>query len=82
MIKACVIGLGKRGFMLIRDILSKIDKLEIVSVCDLYEDRVDGALEFLESKSQKAQGFTDYKQALAVDGIQAAFVFSDWSTHT
>lgn len=82
MIKACVIGLGQRGSQLLRDVLVKIDKLEIVAVCDLYEDRVEKALEVLEGASQKAQGFTDYKEALATPGVQAAFVFSDWSTHT
>ena len=82
MIKACVIGLGQRGHMLIRDVLLKIDKLEIVSVCDVYEDRIEKTLETLKNANQTAQGFTDYKQAMSVEGVQAAFIFTDWSTHT
>ena len=49
MIKACVIGLGQRGHMLTRDVLLKIDKLEIVSVCDVYEDRIERTLETLKN---------------------------------
>lgn len=82
MIKACVIGLGQRGHMLTRDVLLKIDKLEIVSVCDVYEDRIERTLETLKNANQTALGFTDYKEALAVEGVQAAFIFTDWSTHT
>ena len=80
MIKACVIGLGQRGHMLTRDVLLKIDKLEIVSVCDIYEDRIEKTLETLKNANQTAKGFTNYKEAMAVEGVQAAFIFTDWST--
>lgn len=39
-IKACVAGLGNRGYGLICDVLLKNTDIEIVSVCDIYEDRV------------------------------------------
>ncbi len=44
--------------------------------------RVASALQSVADAGQCAKGFTDYKEALAIDGVQAAFVFSDWSTHT
>lgn len=81
MIKGCVIGLGQRGFGLIRDVLLKNKDLEIVAVCDVYEDRVQRALETVEAAGQKAEGFTDYKKALETEGVNACFVFTDWSTH-
>lgn len=82
MVNACVIGLGCRGSQLIRDVLTKNDNLKIVAVCDVYEDRVAAVLENLKQNGQTALGFTDYKEALAVEGVQAAFVFTNWGTHT
>ena len=38
-----VIGLGHRGFTMIRDNLVHFDELEFVALSDLYEDRVDDA---------------------------------------
>lgn len=81
MIRACVVGLGCRGYQLIRDVLTKNPDLDIVSVCDIYEDRIVRAQEELEKNGGKAQGFTDYKEAMKVEGLGAVFVFSDWDTH-
>ena len=39
-IKACVVGLGNRGYDIIRGVLLKNDDIEIISVCDVYEDRI------------------------------------------
>ncbi len=82
MINGCVIGLGQRGYDLLKDVLLHNDDINIVAVCDLYEDRVEKALKTVEDAGQSAKGFTDYKEALATEGVDAVFVFSDWSTHT
>ena len=82
MIKCCVIGLGCRGYFLLCEVLSKIPDLEIVSVCDLYADRVERAQQALRNRGVNTRGFTDYREALATEGLGAAFVFTDWSTHT
>lgn len=81
MINACVVGLGNRGYGLLKDVLLNISSLKVIAVCDLYEDRVQQGLEAVNNAGQKAEGFADYKEALAVDGVDAVFVFSDWSTH-
>lgn len=82
MINACVIGLGKRGYSLICDVLLKNADINIIAVCDLYEDRVKQGIEAVKAAGQSAKGFTDYKEALATEGVDAAFIFSDWNTHT
>ena len=82
MINASVIGLGQRGYWLLRDVLLKNEELNIISVCDLYEDRIEQALKVVADAGQSAKGFTDYKEALAIEGIDAVFIFSDWSSHT
>ncbi len=82
MINACVVGLGCRGYNLLSAVLLKNKDLNIVAVCDLYEDRIQRGLEAVKAAGQSAKGFTDYKEALATAGVDAVFVFSDWSTHT
>ena len=82
MINACVIGLGQRGYSLLQSVLLKNPDFNIIAVCDIYEDRIERALNTVADVGQSAEGFTDYKEALATDGVEAAFIFSDWSTHT
>lgn len=81
MINACVIGLGQRGASLLKSVLVKIEDIKVVSICDIYEDRIEQGLKILETSGQKAEGYTDWKKALEVDGINAVFIFSDWNTH-
>lgn len=82
MIKSCVVGLGNRGFGLISEVLLKNPDIEIVSVCDIYEDRVARAIGKIKEFGSEPKGFTDFKDALSVKGLNAVFIFSDWSTHT
>ncbi len=79
MINICVVGLGCRGYSMLCDVLLNMDDLNVLSVCDVYEDRVQQAV---EAAGGNAQGFTDYQQALSVPGLDAVFIFTDWSSHT
>lgn len=82
MINACIIGLGGRGYQLIKDVLTKNENVNIISVSDIYEDRVADAKDFIKSVGGDAKGFTDYKQALNVKGIDAVFIFAGWEAHS
>ena len=82
MIKACVIGLGQRGGALLKGVLLKNEELQIISVCDVYEDRVAKAVELIREGGGDAEGFLDYRNALNVAGLDAVFVFSDWNMHS
>ncbi len=82
MIHACVIGLGCRGFDLLKNQLVTNPDIQVLAVCDLYEDRVAAAVEHIRSAGGDALGFSDYKEALNTKGIDTAYVFTDWSTHT
>ena len=82
MINTCIIGLGQRGYSLLRHVLLRIDELNIVAVCDSYEDRAQRGMQAVSAAGQSAKAFTDYKEALATPGVDAVFIFSDWSTHT
>ena len=82
MINACVIGLGKRGHSLIKSVLIKNSDLNIISVCDLYEDRIQRALNVISEAGLNVRGFLDWKEALNVPGLDAVFVFTDWASHS
>lgn len=82
MINACVVGLGNRGAHLLSEILLKNEDINIVAVCDVYEDRIKQAVDVVKAAGQCAEGFTDYQKALDKEGIDAVFVFSDWCSHT
>lgn len=82
MINTCVVGLGCRGYSMLCDVLLKLPDLNVVSVCDVYEDRVQQGLDAVTAAGGQARGFTGYRDALAVPGVDAVFIFSDWSSHT
>jgi len=82
MINVCVIGLGQRGDALIRDVLLKNKDVKIIAVCDIYQDRINRAIDQINKAGQDATGFSDYKEALNFDKVDAVFIFSDWNTHT
>ena len=81
-VKTAVIGLGARGYSIIKGLLVKMDNVDIVSVCDLYEDRVKAAADTVETETGK-RPFTavDYREALAVEGVQAVLILSAWESH-
>ena len=71
MLKACIIGLGSRGNSLIRYLLVMMNDLEIVSVCDRYEDRIQDAKKLLRDAGRSEPiGVTDWKAALNVAEIE------------
>lgn len=82
MINLAVIGLGLRGIDNIGT-LSCIDDVDVVSVCDLLEDRVEeGAKKVEEVFGHRPKTFTDYKEALKLENISAVMVFTGWQDHS
>ncbi|MBQ4322879.1 MAG: Gfo/Idh/MocA family oxidoreductase [Clostridia bacterium] len=82
MINACVVGMGGRGYGLLRGVLLNNKDIRILAICDLYEDRVARGVEAARNAGMtEVKGFSDYKEALNTKGLDAVYVFSDWSTH-
>ena len=83
MINACVVGLGNRGYSLIQNVLVNNDDINIVAVCDIYEDRVQKALELIKGKKGvDVKGYFDYKEAFNNEVLDAVYVFTGWEYHT
>lgn len=82
-INLAVIGVGCRGMGHIKDCFIYMDDINIVGICDVYEDRVKDAADFIEEKKGKRPEIltTDYKEILASDLVDAVVVATSWQTH-
>ncbi len=56
--------------------------VNIVAVCDLYEDRAENTALKIEKKGyKKPLVFTDYKELLKLEEVNTVVVFTSWETH-
>lgn len=75
-LKFGVVGLGARGSGLLNTLM-RVEKAEIVAVCDTYEDRVDKAIERIrEERNVTAAGYTDYTKMLEDESVEAVLIVS------
>ena len=80
-VKLGVIGLGKRGYSMIRDVILAFDDVDIVAVCDEYEDRVkDAADKIEERRGVRPFCTTNYREALDY-GVDAVYIATAWESH-
>ena len=83
-IKFGIIGLGHRGFSMLRDNLVHFDELEFVALCDVYEDRIEDAEKVIrENRPDAPEIFksTDYKTIFKTQKLDAVYVSSAWESH-
>ena len=79
--KIGVVGLGGRGFGLTR-LIASMEDIEIVAVCDQYEDRVRRAVDGVrEDAGYEPRGLTDYHDLLNIDEIQGVVIPTSWTDH-
>ena len=78
-----VIGLGGRGKGHINDCFAHMDDVNIVGVCDLYDDRAEEAADLVEKTKGKRPEIvtTDYKEILNADIVEAVVVSTAWESH-
>ena len=81
-LKLAVIGLGQRGYFTMRDCTLLLDSIEIVAVCDLYEDRVERAIELSKEKTGRTPyGTTDFREILKREDVEAVYISTSWESH-
>lgn len=81
-IKVGIIGLGGRGAGLMRGVLLKLKDIEIVAVCDLYEDRAQAGADMTFDKcGNRPMVTTDYKDVLSNPEVEAVIISSAWESH-
>lgn len=80
-LKIGIIGLGQRGSQLLGTIML-MDDVEVVCVCDEYEDRIQQAIDTVkEKKSYTPDGTADYRELLKNEEIEAVLVSCAWEMH-
>lgn len=81
-VKIAVIGLGDRGFSMIKNVISKMDDVEIAAVCDLYPERIEKSISHVkEVVGNTPEGYEDYKDVLNRDDIEVVYVATAWESH-
>lgn len=84
-IKVGVIGLGSRGYGLLETVFVPMWEqgiVEVVSVCDNYEDRAVASADLIEEKTNKRpQCTTDWKEVVYNNEVKAVFVLTSWEDH-
>ena len=76
------VGLGGRGYGLLGMVLDTMPDVDVVGVCDLYEDRVErGRALVKEKRGVSPMAVTDYRRLLERDDIDAIITPSAWEAH-
>lgn len=77
-----VVGYGQRGSSMTRSVILKINEIDVVAVCDEYQDRVEeGIKDLKEIRGIDAFGTTNYHELLAREDVEAVYVASSWESH-
>ena len=80
-IRLGIAGYGARGKGQTRMLLD-MEGVEIVSVCDILPYRVEEAKAAILAKTGRAvAGYTDYREQIQNDSLDAIMVFTSWQTH-
>ncbi len=80
-VKLGVIGLGSRGMTQL-DLLLTMPDVEVLAVCDVYEDRArEGQSHVEQAKGNCPDCCLDYHQVTSRADIEAVVIMTDWTTH-
>ena len=77
-----IIGYGCRGSSITKHILFNLEDVEVVAVCDEYEDRTKQAADDAEAKYGKRPfESTNYMDILNFKDMDAVYIATSWETH-
>lgn len=81
-IKAGVIGYGQRGRGMLSLLLDMPEKVEIVGVCDLFQDRVQAAQEKIKTKGgYDCRGTQNAYELIDDPEVNTVYIFAAWEAH-
>ncbi|MBR3966838.1 MAG: Gfo/Idh/MocA family oxidoreductase [Clostridia bacterium] len=82
-IRLGIIGLGQRGYGLLKDNIVKLQEYyNVTALCDVYEDRIEQASKtVVENGMEKPFGTTDYNELLMRDDVDAVLISCAWEYH-
>ena len=75
------VGLGQRGRSMLSTFLA-YPEVDVVAVCDVYEDRVEDASKFIkEKRNHEPRKYQDFQKMLLDKDIDAIYIASSWEEH-
>jgi len=75
------VGIGARGYGYLELLLS-MEEVNVIAVCDLYEDRLKNGIKLVEDKKGNTPlASTNYKELIDNKDLDCVFVVSDWTSH-
>ena len=80
-IKIGFVGLGQRGKAMLDTFLA-IDDVDVTSICDVYEDRVDDIEKLIKAKRNiEVKKYTDFDKMILDKNVDAIYIASSWEDH-
>ncbi len=77
-----VIGYGKRGSSVTREILFRMKDVQVTAICDSYEDRVrEGQADVAKKEGKPANGYADYREMLEKEPLDGVYIAAAWEYH-
>ena len=77
------IGLGQRGYSLLKSVVLPMGRAKITAVCDIYEDRAKAAADAVVSSGDAAPAvYTDYNALLKDENVNTVVIAAAWEVHT
>lgn len=80
--RIAMIGLGGRGYGLLRLNLVHMKNVEVVGICDVYQDRIDKAIKKVKKVcGNTPKGSTNYKDFLQDENVDIIMITCAWEGH-
>ena len=81
-IRIGLIGLGQRSVIFLDGVIFGLDHVQVVAVCDLYDDRQQECANKIKEKTGIMPVCTsNYQDILKMDNVDAVIICTDWSWH-
>lgn len=76
------LGLGQRGEVLLTNVLNNFPNVEVVALCDEYEDRaVSNAQRVQEKRGTQPAVYTNHSQLLSDPHLNTVIISASWEAH-
>ncbi|MBR5869762.1 MAG: Gfo/Idh/MocA family oxidoreductase [Clostridia bacterium] len=81
-INVVFVGLGGRGYGLLNMVLDTMPDVNVIGVCDLYEDRTERAKQaVIDKRGNTPVATLDYHELLKMEEVDAVITPSAWDAH-
>ena len=81
-INVAFVGVSGRGTTLLKMVLDAMPDVNVIGVCDVYEDRAEAARKkVVESRGISPKTTTDYRELLTMPELDAVITPSSWDAH-